>query len=152
MLKMVNFQFILDNQAKQLVSSGIWNNSSSMDIFQNAIPRSRASLSGWLGEISNKGILYASDREVEARLNLDVEDSLYTIKSGQIQLDRIVADMDGRFLVHAGQWVDMDLYAAARNLEIHEVLDLLPSEISKPLQGLRGNGILQLYTRITGMV
>ncbi|MCK4750468.1 MAG: hypothetical protein KAT15_25600, partial [Bacteroidales bacterium] len=38
-----------------------------------------------------------------------------------------------------------------RDLEIHEVLDLLPSELSKPLQEIRGNGILQVYTRVTGM-
>jgi hypothetical protein len=30
------------------------------------------------------------------------------------------------------------------------VLDLLPSEISSPLRGIRGNGNLQLYARITG--
>ncbi len=112
----------------------------------------RGSLTGWLGEISNKGILYASDREIEAELNLDVRDSLYTIKSGHLQLDRIMADMDGQFIVHQGKGVEMDLYAAARDLEIHEVLDLLPSEISNPLLGIKGNGILQLYSRITGMV
>jgi hypothetical protein len=151
-LKIVNFHFILNNQAKQLISAG---DLESLDLngrFSKRSTQLKGSLSGWLGEISNKGILYASDRDVEASLNLDVQDSLYTIKSGQIQLDRIVADMDGRFLVHPGQGVDMNLSAAARDLEIHEVLDLLPSEISKPLQGIRGNGILQLDTRITGMV
>lgn len=151
-VKVANFQFILDNQAKQIVSSG---NLEHLDLngrFSKRNTQIRASLSGWLGEISNKGILYASDRDVEASLSLDVQDSLYIIKSGQIQLDRILADVDGSFLVQAGQGVDMDLYAAARNLEIHEVLDLLPSEISKPLQGIRGNGNLQLYTRITGVV
>lgn len=150
-VKVVNFQFILDNQAKQLVSSGELEHLDLNGRFSKRNTQIKASLSGWLEEISNKGILYASDREVEASVNLDVLDSLYTIKSGQIKLDRILADMDGRFLVHSGKGVDMDLYAAARNLEIHEVLDLLPSEISKPLQGIRGNGILQLYTRITGI-
>lgn len=151
-LKIVNFQFILDNQAKQLLSAGDLEQLELNGHFSKRNTQLRGSLTGWLGEISNKGILYASDREVEARLNLDVQDSLYTIKSGQIQLDRIVADMDGRFLVHQGQGVEMNLSAAARNLEIHEVLDLLPSETSEPLQGIRGNGILQLSTRITGMV
>jgi len=151
-LKIVNFHFILDNQVKQLTSAGDLEHLDLNGRFSKRNTQIRGSLTGWLGEISNKGILYASDRDVEANLNLDVQDSLYTIKSGQIQLDRILADMDGRFLVHPGQGVDINLYAAARDLEIHEVLDLLPSEISKPLQGIRGNGILQLYTRITGMV
>lgn len=151
-VKVTNFQFILDNQAKQLVSSGELEHLDLNGRFSKRNTQIKAKLSGWLGEISNKGILYASDRVVEAGVNLDVLDSLYTIKSGQIKLDRILADMDGRFLVQSGKGVDMDLYAAARDLELHEVLDLLPSEISKPLQGIRGNGILQLYTRITGMV
>jgi hypothetical protein len=151
-LKIVNFQFILDNQAKQLTSSGDLEHLDLNGRFSKRNTQIKGSLTGWLGEISNKSILYASDRDIEVSLNLDVQDSLYTIKSGHIQLDRILADMDGRFLVHPGRGVDMNLYAAARDLEIHEVLDLLPSEISKPLQGIRGNGILQLYTRITGMV
>jgi hypothetical protein len=151
-VKIVNFQFILDNQAKQLTSAGDLEHLDLNGRFSKRNTQIKGSLTGWLGEISNKGILYASDRDIEASLNLDVQDSLYTIKSGQIQLDRILADMDGTFLVHPGRGVDMNLYAAARDLEIHEVLDLLPSEISKPLQGIRGNGILQLYTRITGMV
>ncbi len=151
-VKIVNFQFILDNQAKQLRSSGELEHLDLNGRFSKRNTQIRGSLNGWLEEVSNKGILYASDRNIEASLNLDVQDSLYTIKSGQIRLDRILADMDGRFLVHPGQGVDMNLYAAARDLEIHEVLDLLPSEISNPLQGIRGNGILQLYTRITGMV
>jgi len=151
-VKIANFQFILDNQAKQLRSSGNLKHLTLNGRFSKRNTQIKGSLTAWLEEISNKGILYASDREVEANLNLDVQDSLYTIKSGQIQLDRILADMDGRFLLHPGQGVDMNLYAAARDLEIHEVLDLLPSEISNPLQGIRGNGILQLYTRITGMV
>jgi len=151
-LKIANFQFILDNQVKQLTSAGDLEHLDLNGRFSKRATQLKGNLKGWLGEISNKGILYASDRDIEASLNLDVQDSLYTIKSGQIQLDRILADMDGRFLVHPGQGVDMNLYAAARDLEIHEVLDLLPSEISKPLQGIRGNGILQLYTRITGMV
>ena len=151
-VKIVNFQFILDNQAKQLRSSGKVEQLDLNGRFSKRNTQIRGSLNGWLEEISNKEILYASDRNIEARLNLDVHDSLYNIKSGQIRLDRILADMDGQFLVHPGQGVDMNLYAAARDLEIHEVLDLLPSEISNPLQGIRGNGILQLYTRITGMV
>ncbi len=151
-VRIADFRFILDNQAKQLTSSGELKQLDLNGRFSRRNTQIRGSLSGWLEEISNKGILYASDREVEASLNLDVQDSLYTIKSGQIQLDRILADMDGRFQLHRGQGVDMDLYATARDLEIHEVLDLLPSEISKSLQGIRGNGILQLDTRITGMV
>jgi hypothetical protein len=151
-VKIVDFQFILDNQAKQLRSSGALEHLDLTGRFSKRNTQIRGSLNGWLEEISNKGILYASDRDIEASLNLDVQDSLYTIKSGQIRLDRILADMDGRFLIHPGHGVDMNLYAAARDLEIHEVLDLLPSEMSNPLQGIRGNGILQLYTRITGMV
>ena len=112
----------------------------------------KGSLDGFLEEISNKDILYASDRAILAKLNLDVNDSLYTIRAGQIQVDRILADMDGRFHVNPGNGIEMDLYAAARDLEIHEVLDLLPSEMSNSLLGIHGNGILQLYARVTGMV
>jgi len=151
-LKVTDFSLVLNNQAKQLISTGTLKRIDLNGRFSKRNTQLKGSLSGWLGEISNKEILYASNREIEAELNLDVRDSLYTIKSGQLQLDRIVADMDGHFILHQGEGVEMDLFAEARNLEIHEVLDLLPSEISKPLLGIRGNGILQLYSRITGMV
>ena len=151
-LRVNDFSVVLNNQAKQLVSLGTIKRIDLNGRISKRDTQLRGSLTGWLGEISNKKILYASDREIEAELNLLVRDSLYTIKSGHLQLDRIMADMDGQFIVHPGKGVEMDLYAAARDLEIHEVLDLLPSEISNPLLGIKGNGILQLYSRITGMV
>ena len=151
-LRITNFSMVLNNQVKHLTSTGTLKRIDLNGRFSKRNTQLKGSLSGWLGEISNKEILYASNREVEAELNLDVRDSLYTIKSGQLQLDRIVADMDGHFILHQGEGVEMDLFATAKNLEIHEVLDLLPSEISIPLQGIRGSGNLQLFSRITGMV
>jgi len=151
-LRITDFSLVINNQAKQLVSTGTLKRIDLHGRFSKRSTQLKGSLSGWLGEISNKGILYASGRDIEADLNLDVSDSLYNIKSGQLKLDRIVADMDGQFILHKGKGVELDLQAAARNLEIHEVLDLLPSEISNPLLGIKGNGILQLYSRITGMV
>ncbi|NOR34277.1 MAG: AsmA family protein, partial [Bacteroidales bacterium] len=151
-LRITDFSLVLNNQVKQLISTGTLKRIDLNGRFSKRNTQLKGSLSGWLGEISTKEILYASNREVEAKLNLDVLDSLYTIKSGQLQLDRIVADMDGHFILHPGQGVTLDLFAAARNLELHEVLDLLPSEISKPLLGIKGNGNLELYSRITGMV
>ncbi|MDF1573784.1 MAG: AsmA-like C-terminal region-containing protein [Bacteroidales bacterium] len=151
-LRVNDFSIILNNQAKQLVSTGILKRIDLNGKFSKRNTQLRGSLTGWLGEISNKGVLYASNRELQAELNLDVRDSVYTIKSGHLQLDRIVADMDGLFTVHRGEGIEMNLFAAARDLEIHEVLDLLPSEISNPLLGIKGNGVLQLYSRITGMV
>jgi len=151
-LKISDFSLVLNNQAKQLVSVGTLKRIDLHGRFSKRNTQLKGSLNGWLGELSNKGILYASNRDVEAELNLDVKDSLYTIKSGHLQLDRIIADMDGHFILHKGKGVEMDLFASAVGLEIYEVLDLLPSEISKPLQGISGNGILQLYSRITGMV
>ena len=151
-LRITNFSMVLNNQVKHLTSTGTLKRIDLNGRFSKRNTQLKGSLSGWLGEISNKEILYASNREVEAELNLDVRDSLYTIKSGQLQLDRIVADIDGHFILHQGEGVEMDLFATAKNLEIHEVLDLLPSEISIPLQGIRGSGNLQLFSRITGMV
>jgi hypothetical protein len=151
-LKISNFSLILKNEAKQLYSTGTLEHIDLNGSFSKRNSQVRCALTGWLGEISNKEILYASNRKVEADLNLELKDSLYTIKSGQLQIDRIVADMDGQFIVHPGEGVEMDLFAAARNLEIHEVLDLLPRELSNPLQGIKGNGNLQLFSRITGMV
>lgn len=151
-LKITDFSLVLNNQAKQLVYVGTLERLELNGRISKRNTQLKGSLNGWLAELSNKEILYASNREVEAELNLDVRDSLYTIKSGHLQLDRILADMDGHFVIHKGEGVEMDLFASARNLEIYEVLDLLPSEISTPLQGIRGNGILQLYSRITGMV
>ncbi len=151
-LRITDFSLVLNNQVKQLISTGTLKRIDLNGRFSKRNTQLKGSLNGWLDEISNQDILYASNRELEAELNLDVQDSLYTIKSGQLQLDRIVADMDGHFILHRGEGVEMELFAAARNLEIHEVLDLLPSEISKPLKGIKGNGILQLSSQITGMV
>ena len=151
-VRVTGFSMVLHNQAKQLVANGTVKRIDLNGRFSKRNMQLKGSLTGWLGMVSNKGILYTSDREVEAELNLEVRDSLYTIKSGQIQLDRILADMDGYFILHPGEGVGVDLFASARNLELHEVLDLFPNEISSPLEGIRGNGILQLYARITGMV
>lgn len=147
-----NFKIILNNQVKQLSSSGILNQLDLNGRFSKRNTQIKGFLEGYLEEISNTEILYASDREIKAKLSMDVEDSLYSIKSGQLQIDRILADIDGSFRLSKGEGVTMDLYAAARDLEIHEVLDLLPSKMSNPLQEIRGNGILQIYARVTGMV
>ncbi len=149
-LQVQNFHILLHNRSKELTSSGHLSKLHLNGKFSRKHTQIRGSLEGNLDEITNKGLRYASNREVRSRISLTVEDSLYTIRSGQLQIDRISADMDGRFTIIPEQGVELDLYAAARELEIHEVLDLLPSEISSPLQGIRGNGNLQLYARITG--
>ncbi|MCK4750613.1 MAG: hypothetical protein KAT15_26325, partial [Bacteroidales bacterium] len=150
-LKVSNYRILLDNKAKQLKSSGVLEQLDLNGNFSKRNAQIKGSLKGFLYEVSNKGILYASNRDVSARLNLIVNDSLYSIRAGQLQIDRIIADIDGTFQSDPSGGVQLDLYAAARNLNIHEILDLLPSELSAPLQEIRGNGILQLYTRITGV-
>jgi len=151
-LRISDFSLLLNNQAKQLFSTGTIHRIDLNGRFSKRNTQLRGGVTGWLGEISNKGILYASDREIVAEVNLDVVDSLYTIKSGQLQIDRIIADMDGQFILHRDVGVEMNLTAAARDLELHEVFDLLPSEMGNSLQGIKGNGGLELYSRITGMV
>jgi len=151
-LRISDFSLLLNNQAKQLFSTGSIHRIALNGSFSKRNTQLRGGLTGWLGEVSNKGILYASDREIVAEVNLDVVDSLYTIKSGQLQIDRIIADMDGQFILHRDVGVEMNLTAAARDLELHEVFDLLPSEMGNSLQGIKGNGGLELYSRITGMV
>ncbi len=146
-----NFIVRLDNQAKQLKASGMLENLELDGKFSSHNTQIKGSLKGSVEEISNKGILYASEREIGVRLNMNVQDSVFTMKAGQLQIDRITADVDGRFHVHRGTGVELNLIASARDLEIHQVLDLLPSQLSKPLEEIRGNGNLQVYTRITGM-
>jgi len=151
-LRIDNFQIILNNQVKQIKSESTLHRLDLNGSLSKRNSQIKGNLTGFVKEISNKGIRYTSDRNIEAKLNLNVQDSLFTIRSGQLRIDRIIADMDGRIEVHPGKGVELDLFADARNLEIYEVLDLLPSEISNPLQEIHGNGIMQLYTRITGMV
>ncbi len=150
-MRIADFQINLNNQAKQLVSGGSLTQLDLNGKLSKKSTQIKGSMSGRLNEITNKGIRYASERDVEARLNLTVDDSTYTIKSGQLRIDRILADVDGLFVIHKGQGVAVDLYAAARDLEIHEILDLLPGELSNPLKELKGNGIMQFYTRIKGL-
>jgi len=150
-LKVSNFHIALHNKAKQLVSSGVLEELRLNGRFSKRNTQIRGDLKGTLDVISNKGIVYASERQIRARINLDVNDSVYILNDGQLQIDRIVADTDGSFILNPGGGVRMDLYAAARDLDIHEVLDLLPGRMSSPLSGIHGNGILQLYTRVTGI-
>lgn len=150
-LKVSGFSILLDNRVKQLKASGWVDELELNGRFSKRNSQIKGTLKGSLGEIANKGILYASDRIIGAKLNMDMRDSVYTVKAGHLQIDRVTADVDGRFLMHPGSGVELDLIAAARDLEIHEVLDLLPSEMSNPLAGIRGNGFLQVYTRITGV-
>ena len=150
-LKASNFSIAINNQTKQLVSSGFLEELQLNGRLSKGNTQIKGALKGMLEVVSNKGIVYATEREVSAKINLEVSDSLYILNAGQLQIDRIVADTDGRFTVNPGGGVSMDLYAAARDLSIHEVLDLLPARLSNPLSGLRGNGIIQLYTRVTGI-
>ncbi len=151
-LKVSNFHILLNNKAKHLKASGILEQLDLNGKISKKSTQIKTSLKGTLVEISNNKILYGSDREIRAKLNLIVTDSLYTIKAGRLQIDRIIADVDGRLNVNPGSGVYMDLYATARDLNIHEILDLLPSELSSPLKEIEGNGILQVYTRVTGMI
>jgi len=150
-LKVSNFLIILHNKAKQLVSSGVLEQMQLNGRFSRRNTQIRGDLKGNLDMISNKGILYASERGVRAKINLDANDSVYILNAGQLQIDRIVADTDGRFIVSPGGGVKMDLYATARDLSIHEALDLLPGNMTGPLKGIRGSGVMQLYTRVTGV-
>ncbi len=149
-LQIQGFRILLHNQAKGITSTGHLDKLELNGRFSREQTQIRGLMEGTLDEITNKGVRYASNREVLSRIHLTVNDSLYTIRSGQLQIDRISADMDGRFTILPEEGVELDLYASARDLEIHEVLDLFPSEVSSPLKGIHGGGHLQLYTRITG--
>jgi len=151
-LKISGFDIQMVNLAKQINADARLDFFEFNGRFSKSNSLIKGSLKGYLGEISNKGILYASQRDVEARLNMDVQDSVFTLNAGQLKIDRIVADVDGLITLHQGSGVELGLIATARDLEIHEVLDLLPRQISNPVQAIRGNGVLQLYTRISGMV
>ncbi len=151
-LRISGFNIRMMNLAKQIEAKGSLDNLELNGRFSTGNTQVRGSLKGYLEKVSNKGILYGSQRDIQARLNMVVVDSVLTINTGHIQIDRIVADMDGKITVHRGNGAELSLIAAARDLEIHQVLDLLPSHLSNPLKEIRGNGILQLYARITGMV
>ncbi|MCP4313003.1 MAG: AsmA family protein [Bacteroidetes bacterium] len=151
-LRISGFNILMVNLAKQIHAEAKLDYLDLNGRFAKRNTQIKGSLKGYLEEISNKGILYGSQRDVEVRLNMDFQDSIFTVNDGQLQIDRIVADVDGMITVHRGTGVELSLIAAARNLEIHEVLDLLPRETSKSVQEIRGNGILQLYTKISGMV
>ncbi|MDX2431168.1 MAG: AsmA family protein, partial [Bacteroides sp.] len=150
--RIVDFNIRMVNLSKQINAEARLDNLELNGRFSKHNTQIKGSLKAYLEEVSNKGLLYGSQRDVQARLSMDVKDSIFTINAGQIQLDRIVADVDGMITIHRGNGIELSLIAAARDLEIHQVLDLLPSHMSKPLQEIRGNGILQLYTRISGMV
>lgn len=147
-----DFHILQNNQAKQLISASRLDNLDLAGRISRKQIQLRASLDGWLDQISNKGILYASERNVNLKINLGVQDSLYTINKGHLRVDRVMADVEGSFSIQPGQGVYLDLSASARDLEIYEVLDLLPKEFSASLAGLKGNGNLRLFTRVKGLV
>lgn len=149
--KISDFNIRMVNLVKQIDAEAQLDNLELNGRFAKNNTQIKGSLKGYIAEVSNKGILYASQRDVQVRLNMDLQDSILKINAAQLQIDRVVADVDGMISIHQ-PGVELDLIATARNLEIHEVLDLLPKQLSKPLQEIRGNGILQLDTRISGMV
>lgn len=149
-VKLIDFNVRLDNEAKQLRATGRVHLLELNAKFTKRTSQIKSVLEGALEEVSNKGVPYASHREVRSKINLALNDSLYTIRTGHFQLDRIVADVDGTFMPRAGEGVDLDLSASARDLEIHEVLDLFPNELSSGMSGIEGNGDMQLSARITG--
>ena len=146
------FNIKMENLAKQIKGKAQLNSLELNGKFSKRNTQIKGSLKGYLKEVTKQGILYGSERDIGVRLNMNVKDSTYTLKAGQLQIDRIVADMDGTITTHRDNNIELNLIAAARDLEIHEILDLLPSELSKPLQEIKGNGILQVFTRITGIV
>lgn len=151
-LRVSGLRIVLQNAPKQLNASG---NLELLEVngqFRKNDTRIRGTLKGILDEVSNEGILYASGREIRSRVNLELRDSVCAISGGQLQIDRILADIEGKLELGREKGVLMDLYASARDMDIHEVLDLLPGQLSTPLAGIRGNGILQLYARVTGVV
>ena len=151
-VRISDFKIRIVNLAKQIDAEAQLENLELNGRFSKHNTQIKGSLKGYLEEVSNKGILYGSNRDVQARLSVDVQDSILKINAGQLQIDRIVADVDGMISAHRGHGIELDLIATARDLEIHQVLDLLPRHLSNPLQEIRGNGILQLYAKITGLV
>jgi hypothetical protein len=151
-LRISGFQIRLDNRTKQLIAGGQLDNLEFNGKFTRGNTLIRGNLKGTLQEVSNKGVLYASDRSLGARIQMQVQDSLLIFESGQLQLARISTHVGGKVILHAGKGMDLDLAVDSRNLEIHQVLDLLPKELAMPLLDIKGNGTLQVSSRITGML
>ena len=150
-LRIEDFSLRMENLAKELEVSATTVNLELNGRYARQNTQFKGSLRGRLELISNKGILYASRREVGIRTTMDFRDSLFSLRNTQVSLDRIVADMEGQLRI-LEEGIDLDLAADARNLEIHEVLDLLPAQMSKSMKEIRGNGNLQLSARIQGPV
>ncbi|MEZ5069965.1 MAG: AsmA-like C-terminal region-containing protein [Bacteroidales bacterium] len=150
--RLSGFDVLVWNRNKQLLASGRIDR---LDFHGKLSKRQsllRAELDGMLREITNKGIPYASQRQVQAKLAMQVRDSDYQIKNAQVQIDRFLADVEGSLRANETHGFQAQLEASARNLEIHEVLDLLPAVLSNPMADLKGNGILELDARIEGPV
>lgn len=150
-LRISGMDLLVDNRAKELLARAHLEDLELNGRFSKKNTQLRVNLEAWLEEISNNGIRYASERSLALKVHAGVVDSVYTLNSGQLQIDRITADVDGQLRVRPKMGLELALLAAARDLEIHEVLDLLPSELAKPLQEIRGSGKLEVAVRINGM-
>ncbi len=151
-VKIIDFHLLLLNQSKELEAEGSIKQLRLAGKFSRNKTQVRADFDGQLKQILNQRIPYASEREVSAKINLLVQDSIYELKSGHIQVDRILADMLGSVRKAGDLGWDTDLHASARNLEIHEVLDLLPGSLIGPVNEIKGHGDLQLSAHISGLV
>ena len=107
------FSFRMVNLAKQIDAEARLDNLELNGRFSKHNTQIKGSLKGYLEEISNKGILYGSQRDIQAKLSMDVKDSIFTINAGQLQIDRIVADVDGTITVHRGNGVELGLIASS---------------------------------------
>jgi len=65
-LRISDFSIVLNNQAKKLYSTGTLKRMDLNGRFSKHNSQLKGALSGWLGELSTKEILYASNREIEA--------------------------------------------------------------------------------------
>jgi hypothetical protein len=98
---------------------------------------------------NREGIEYASDLKITARVILDVKDSAYMIKRGELTLNDLVVKIGGSF--NLAKKINLDLQIAGENLNIKSLITTLPIKMES-VSAYSPGGKADILAKIKGEI
>ncbi len=146
-----NFQVNYINKAKDLETNLLVDNLN----FEGNISRINYQLkahgNAHIHSVSNHGVLYLADQALKTNVSLQVNENLFSISRGDIELGALIADITGEFLLSKEGAADLNLELVGEEVDVAWLTNILKKNGLSAVEKINGNGKFDLNAKISGL-
>ncbi len=149
-VRLSNYRVIFTNEIQEIYFDSDFRRLELKGNFSQSSYSLRAIATGTSRRLRHQGIYVSGNRDISAKISLDVDDELFDIKEGMIELSGVTLSVGGVY--KTGDQGYADIKISGYNLDIASLIDLLPENIGERLDPYRFSGRFDFESSISGEV